>query len=99
MRDSPHPNLLLDHIKEEAKTNTPRACIKYCLGEGFSYAGVQAGKWCLCGNTAPPMDTLKPDQECTTQPCSGDSKQICGANMRMNVYVTGRLDTTTSLIL
>ena len=69
------------------KALTPTRCIKACQKEGFSFAGVQAGKECYCGNTAPPEDKIVDMMECSS-PCSGDSSLKCGGVWRMGVFKT-----------
>ena len=59
-------------------------CKNYCFGKGFSYAGVQNGNECYCGNEINPS-APKPSTECNKQ-CTGDRSQTCGGGCRMNVY-------------
>ncbi|KAL7419478.1 hypothetical protein Q5752_006316 [Cryptotrichosporon argae] len=65
-------------------TNTPATCITRCSALGYTYAGVEGPYQCYCSNTP----TLKPttaQTDCSFA-CAGDSKQICGANWRINVF-------------
>ena len=60
-----------------------------CRGECHEYAffGVQAWNWCWCGNTAPPANRKKSEDECNIN-CPGDSDKKCGGHWRMNIYKT-----------
>ena len=68
------------------ETNTPELCIETCLGEGFTFAGVQYKSECFCGNISPPESALATEAEECDRPCPGDETQMCGATWRMNVY-------------
>ena len=59
-------------------------CKNYCFGKGFTYAGVQNGNECFCGNEINPS-APKPSSECNKQ-CTGDRSQTCGGGCRLNVY-------------
>ena len=68
---------------------TIEKCKKLCFEErNYSYAGVQNGDECYCGNNLP--NTPAPDAECSV-PCSGDEAQMCGGWFRMNIYPNQRL--------
>ena len=66
---------------------TRSKCIEACLHSGFSFAGVQTGHECWCGNVAPPADIIVPLSECNFG-CPGDSTEKCGGAWRMNVFET-----------
>jgi hypothetical protein len=70
---------------------TPSSCRSRCAANGKSYAGVQYGSECWCGNTNPanasPPYALKTG-ECT-MPCSGNAAVACGGSWRNSVYRTG----------
>ena len=74
---------LLPHKMGNSGTNTPQECSGQCKSSGFKFFGVQASSECFCGNSAPPISSLRPD-ECK-YPCSGDDTQFCGGGWRMNV--------------
>ena len=42
----------------DMKSLTPDKCIQACQDKGYSYAGVQTGYQCWCGNQAPPVDKI-----------------------------------------
>jgi len=67
--------------------NNPYECIGMCKWLGYSFAGVQDGRQCFCGNSAPPEERLTPQSECN-KACPSDPDLMCGAVWRMNVYNT-----------
>ena len=77
---------LLDD-KTDFSNLTPNLCVKNCIDKKFSYAGVQAGDECFCGDTAPRQSKIVAQADCRTK-CSGDANQFCGGGWRMNVFDT-----------
>jgi len=88
----------LTHYVDLGEDVTPESCIEACTTlakpgpgpkiPGYVFAGVQAGSQCFCGNANISSTWEAPASECN-MPCSGNSKQICGGSMRMNVFETG----------
>ena len=74
--------------KGPSETSSPAECIVKC--KDHHYAGVQAGSFCFCGDTLPPLSKLRQSTECNII-CSGDASQTCGGVQRANVYVTQSL--------
>ena len=64
---------------------TPAKCIEACREDGYSFAGVQYGEECFCGNEAPPPIKIVAISECNME-CTGDSSIKCGGSYRNNVY-------------
>eukprot|EP01059_Diplonema_ambulator_P007044 TRINITY_DN1657_c0_g1_i4.p1 TRINITY_DN1657_c0_g1~~TRINITY_DN1657_c0_g1_i4.p1 ORF type:complete len:370 (+),score=104.67 TRINITY_DN1657_c0_g1_i4:104-1111(+) len=62
-------------------------CIGMCASQGYTYAGVQFGRQCFCGNTLPPSKTYA--TRCYSA-CSGDPNQRCGGGNTNMVYPTTR---------
>lgn len=63
-------------------TTTVEACQAACQAQGFSYAGVEFGNECWCGNEL----SSRPATDGCNMPCSGNSQEICGGPDRLNVY-------------
>ena len=59
-------------------------CQKYCFKKNYTYAGVEYGKECYCGNNINPS-VSKPSSECNVS-CEGDSSQMCGGSCRIQIY-------------
>jgi hypothetical protein len=60
-------------------------CINTCKQAGYSYAGVQYGSQCFCGNGYGRYGTAT---DCNMT-CNGDSAETCGGTWANNVYATG----------
>ncbi|KAK0655609.1 WSC domain-containing protein [Cercophora newfieldiana] len=62
---------------------TAAKCAAHC--KDYEFFGVEYGRECWCGNTAPSVSV--PESQCSF-PCAGDSKTVCGAGHRINVWGT-----------
>ncbi|KAL0943413.1 uncharacterized protein CTRU02_201299 [Colletotrichum truncatum] len=60
---------------------TAAKCATNCAG--FDYFGTQWSSECYCGNTLPTVSA--PASECNMA-CSGKGDEVCGGNLRLNVY-------------
>lgn len=76
---------LKGHLERSAQ-NTPQRCVSICFDKGYSYAGVQYGESCLCGNS---YGRYGPADNCNYR-CTGDPGQACGGDSANSVYSTGR---------
>ncbi len=70
---------------------TVTQCQRLCTDQGFTYAGLQDGSWCFCGNSYGRYKTGT--ATCTTK-CAGDEKQTCGGKWANSIWelVEGRAD-------
>ena len=92
MRWDPARDLQLN--KGASNAMTPALCVQWCKegnatrgGRPFKYAGVQAGTFCLCGDSYGRYGAAALN-ECN-MPCPGGSKgEMCGAHLRHDVYDT-----------
>jgi len=92
------PLRLLTHYVDLGEDVTPESCIEACSIlekpgpepkiPGYVFAGVQAGNQCYCGNSNISSTWHAPASECN-MPCSGNRNEVCGGNMRMNIFETG----------
>ena len=66
---------------------TVSSCIAQCKSQGSTYAGVEYGAQCFCGNTVSPdrMPTDSSWSQCD-MPCAGDGSQICGGPNALGLY-------------
>ena len=68
-------------------TTTIESCQAACGHQGHTYAGLEFGNECYCGDSFA-GNGLRPASECNMK-CSGNSQQLCGAGDRIDVYQTG----------
>lgn len=72
--------------KTISANNTVRNCLSTCGQKGFTYAGVEFGNECYCGNQTNPSP---PQQVSTTlcgSTCSGNSSESCGGWGTLNLF-------------
>lgn len=65
-----------------------RSCTQICANNGFSYAGVEYGQECYCGNEILNGASSAPASDCN-MPCSGNRTETCGGSARINLYYNG----------
>jgi len=70
---------------------TVELCLKGCAAQGYTYAGLEFGSQCYCGNSFP-SDKLPVAHDGSfsrcDMPCSGNNTQWCGGKSAMNLYKT-----------
>jgi hypothetical protein len=70
----------------QSNTMSAKICKEQCKFRGYSTAGIDSGRTCRCGNTAP--NTLVPASSCNT-PCFGPkTNETCGSNTAGSIYST-----------
>ncbi|WRT66807.1 uncharacterized protein IL334_003770 [Kwoniella shivajii] len=63
-------------------------CTAYCKTSGFTYAAVEYGRECYCGNALVNGASLsKYSSQCTTT-CAGNKKQNCGGPNALSLYAS-----------
>ncbi|KAH6874786.1 cell wall-binding protein [Thelonectria olida] len=70
------------------KDNNPPTvanCVTACSASSFTYAGVEYGGECWCGNSFSDGSVLTTLSDCNMV-CNGNSTEYCGAGNRLNVY-------------
>ena len=72
---------------------TPRRCVEICKSKGFSYAGVQYGEHCFCGNAYGKHGTAN---NCDVA-CAGDGSKTCGGGWANEIYHTADLSGVLSV--
>lgn len=81
---------------------TPAFCAEVCGLSNYLYFGVEYGNECWCDNSIPSRAVLTDPSECNF-PCAGDSSQMCGGTLALNLwngtYVnkTARAESETAL--
>ncbi|KAF9507254.1 hypothetical protein BS47DRAFT_1304268 [Hydnum rufescens UP504] len=90
----------LASVSTASSSNIPNSCISNCSSQGYSFAGVEFGKECYCGqsivvSTSPSSGQLAPSGDCSMA-CSGSPVQTCGNGSRIFIYTTSSTTTTTT---
>lgn len=62
-------------------------CAQTCQANGYSYAGVEYGNECYCGNEPKIQDAASG----CNMACAGDPASMCGGAARMNLFYNGDL--------
>eukprot|EP01064_Diplonema_japonicum_P030265 TRINITY_DN50_c0_g1_i5.p1 TRINITY_DN50_c0_g1~~TRINITY_DN50_c0_g1_i5.p1 ORF type:complete len:706 (+),score=119.02 TRINITY_DN50_c0_g1_i5:55-2172(+) len=65
--------------------NTVESCVERCHSGGYSFAGVEFGSECWCGNSMSGA-VRHIASDCEELECTGDSSTKCGGDGRMKVY-------------
>ncbi|KAF7531875.1 hypothetical protein G7054_g8477 [Neopestalotiopsis clavispora] len=68
---------------------TINMCFDTCKAGGYSYAGLEYGRECWCGNTVAPNLEDASDPACAMQcdmVCGGNSGQMCGGRGAISLY-------------
>ncbi|KAJ3133555.1 hypothetical protein HK101_004444, partial [Irineochytrium annulatum] len=73
---------------------TVELCLNHCYNFGYSFAGVEYGNECYCGDSINGPIAVKGEAECTV-PCAANPGELCGAGGRIGVYQwsTGQVTT------
>jgi WSC domain len=69
-------------------TVTVESCVAACKGAGYTYAGVQYGTQCFCGDS---YGKYGSSSGCNMK-CSGNSSETCGGTWANDIYSTGAAD-------
>ena len=78
---------VLDGYHEADMKLTIQKCLNICKSRKFPFSGVQWQIECYCGNMPSSGFKWAWPEKCN-DPCAGDSTQMCGGSMAMNVYKT-----------
>lgn len=73
----------------DQQTTTIESCTSYCVGQGFSIAGLEYGSQCFCGN-ALQSTALKIIESSCVMPCAGNSSEFCGGMSRLSIFSNGK---------
>ena len=62
------------------KGMTQELCAGYCAALNYSFAGVEFGLGCYCGDRLPPASYKLPAAQCEAAKCDGNATEDCGGN-------------------
>ncbi|KAF8269903.1 WSC domain-containing protein [Lactarius quietus] len=85
--DSPNRTLTSASIIG-AKNLTVENCIYYCNNQSYTYAGVENGNECYCGNMVAFGAEGIPQANCSSQ-CAGNATESCGGIWSLDLYWSG----------
>ncbi|CAG8804982.1 24550_t:CDS:2 [Cetraspora pellucida] len=77
---------LLNGTLNENIHMTIDSCINFCKNKGYTFAGLEIGSQCFCGNEYEPIRRLG-DDYCSSS-CIFNSSQICGGPLTLSIYDT-----------
>jgi len=86
-KDSFNQRLFQGDMIKFKTDNSHKKCVNHCLDNGFSFAGLQYGVECFCGNNLPKSGKL--EQESCNMSCPGSDKMTCGGYLTMEILSTG----------
>ncbi|KAK7688420.1 hypothetical protein QCA50_008793 [Cerrena zonata] len=69
-----------------AATDTPAACVAFCIDNGFTKAGVEGGDECYCGTEFREVPEAIEPTLCNL-PCQGAPGISCGGNFAIQLYI------------
>ncbi|CDZ98531.1 beta-1,6-N-acetylglucosaminyltransferase, contains WSC domain [Phaffia rhodozyma] len=72
-------------------------CIRTCDSANYTYAGVEDGTECYCGNSVLESSTYLPLSSCTYS-CGGFSSSICGGYWALSLYQKSATDTSSVIV-
>jgi hypothetical protein len=84
---------IMAHEQPDNQQLTAESCVNTCVGLGYTVAGMEYGVQCFCDNAITNGGALAANQGDCNTPCPGNTKEMCGAGNRLNVYNTGTLQT------
>jgi len=67
---------------------TVETCIAFCTAGDYIFAGVEFGQECYCDSTIQ-IPGVKTSLSSCTQPCAGNSEEICGGPGVLTVFASG----------
>eukprot|EP01006_Ploeotia_vitrea_P031120 TRINITY_DN63426_c0_g2_i1.p1 TRINITY_DN63426_c0_g2~~TRINITY_DN63426_c0_g2_i1.p1 ORF type:complete len:882 (-),score=89.72 TRINITY_DN63426_c0_g2_i1:1651-4296(-) len=73
---------------------TPTTCAEWCYDRSYTYAGLQQGGLCYCGNIFGQFGA----GECGL-PCDEDSRQPCGGQAANDIFGTGKVGGPVEMII
>lgn len=82
--DSVSSRVLSEATKDSAHM-THSMCQEHC--KAYPYYGVEGGRRCFCGKMLKDETRLVYRAECSSARCAGDSKVVCGGNLRTSIFV------------
>ncbi|KAI0052846.1 copper radical oxidase [Auriscalpium vulgare] len=87
--DNPATRTLSSASFTDTQNMTVENCVTFCDNQAFIFAGVEFAQECYCGDIIANGGTNATASDCNS-PCTGNSKEDCGAGGRLNLYWSGK---------
>nr|XP_060612931.1 sialate:O-sulfotransferase 1 [Anolis sagrei ordinatus] len=81
--DDPREKMMKGAVFYDLRKMTISHCQEACAERSYTYAGLEYGAECYCGNKLPV--TVAKQEECNNE-CKGEKGTICGGVNRLSVY-------------
>lgn len=88
--------LLSGSVLTGQKTLTIDSCLTLCEDSGYTYAGLEYGDECYCGDSLP--DSITYSTTGCTMACAGDASQTCGGDWTIDLYELASTGNSTSTL-
>lgn len=85
LSDVAPPNRLLSTSFNDPNL-TPTSCVTKCNNEGYTYAAVQYGDECWCGNSLSTAGGAGAPSSSCNMSCAGDSSLTCGGYYALSLF-------------
>jgi WSC domain len=79
-------------------TVTDEACVAFCDGKSYSYAGTEYSGQCYCDNEILSPGALAAAGDCNMA-CTGNSSEACGGSNRLTLFYSGVNRTVTGPVV
>ncbi|KAF8269904.1 WSC domain-containing protein [Lactarius quietus] len=86
--DSPEKRALATTLYADVSNLTVENCVNSCKSQNYTYAGVENGDDCFCGNMLTFGAEGIPQSQCSS-PCAGNSNETCGGPDHLDLYWSG----------
>ncbi|KAG8999266.1 hypothetical protein FRB90_012118 [Tulasnella sp. 427] len=77
--------VLTTKITDSSPSMTQETCLNSCINAGYSFAGLEFGAECWCGNNPTANLNVLPDTSCSTS-CGGNSGEKCGGTYTLALF-------------
>lgn len=77
--------VLSTKITASSPSMTQETCLASCINAGYSFAGLEFGAECWCGNNPVTNLSVLPDTSCN-KACGGDSSEKCGGSYILSLF-------------
>jgi hypothetical protein len=91
-------NRTLNAANYDGNAVTDEACVAFCDGKSYSYAGTEYSGQCYCDNDILSPGALAAAGDCSMA-CTGNSSEACGGPNRLTLFYSGVNTTVTGPVV